>query len=100
VATASGAAVNTVISARMTAPSLVSTRLGAMSWPTASTRYGPAVVAWNVAHHPAGSAGLQVVAGHLGRALGEDDQGAGVGHRHGGIRFSADLSRSPAGQDP
>ena len=58
--TASGTAVNTVTSPKMTAPSLVSTTLGVMSWPTASvapasvalaadTRYGPTVVAWKVA---------------------------------------------------
>ena len=58
--TASGTAVNTVTSPKMTAPSRVSTTLRAMSSPTASvalasvalaadTRYSPAVLAWNVA---------------------------------------------------
>ena len=58
--TASGTATNTVTSPKMTAPSLVSTTLRAMSSPTASvapasvdlaadTRYGPVVVASNVA---------------------------------------------------
>ena len=76
-ATASGTAVNTITSPKMTAPSLVSTRLRAMSSPTASvapasvalaadTRYGPAVVASNVA--PPGR--LARAPGYSGRRTG------------------------------
>src|SRR4030095_9112055 len=76
----------------MTAPSVVSTTLRAMSSPTArvapasvalaaDTRYGPAVVAWDVATAPSAPPGPRRVAGT--GPVGDDWHGraAGAGHR-------------------